>query len=85
LPEDHPLVKLAKRCLTDQGVEPVVSIGSTDASIPLSRGLPAICIGMTTGKGAHSLQEFIHTKPLVKGMAQLLGIVEGVCNLEQLA
>jgi acetylornithine deacetylase/succinyl-diaminopimelate desuccinylase-like protein len=79
---DHPLVMLAKSCLKDQGVEPILSIGSTDASIPLSRGLPAVCIGLTTGKGAHTLQEYIHTKPLIKGLEQLLGIVEGAYNLD---
>jgi acetylornithine deacetylase/succinyl-diaminopimelate desuccinylase-like protein len=81
LAADHPLVMLAKRCLAAQGFEPVLSIGSTDASIPLSRGLPAICIGLTTGKGAHTLQEFVHTKPLVQGLEQLLGVVEGAYSL----
>ena len=79
---DHPLVRLAQRSLAAQGIEPFLTIGSTDASVPLSRGLPAICIGLTTGKGAHTAQEYIHVKPLAKGLEQLLQVVEGVYTLD---
>lgn len=33
--------------------------GSTDCNIPLSLGIPAICFGASTGKGAHTYQEYI--------------------------
>ncbi len=79
---DHPLVRLARQALTAQGIEPVLTIGSTDASVPLSRGLPAICIGLTTGKGAHTAGEYIHVKPLSKGLEHLMQVVEGVFKLE---
>jgi tripeptide aminopeptidase len=74
----HPLVKLARRCLREQHVAPELAIGSTDANLPLSRGLPAICIGISTGFGAHTQNECIHIPPLSQGLAQLLGVVEGV-------
>ncbi len=82
IPSDHPLVMLARQSLAAQGIEPHLTIGSTDASVPLSRGLPAICLGLTTGKGAHTAQEYIHVKPLAKGLEQLLLVVEGVYTLE---
>ena len=75
---DHPLVRLASRCLEKQGVSARLNIGSTDANIPLSRGLPAVCIGLTTGQGAHTVRESIYTEPLVRGLAQLVDVVEGV-------
>jgi acetylornithine deacetylase/succinyl-diaminopimelate desuccinylase-like protein len=78
LPADHPLVLLAMRCLKTQGISPHLSIGSTDANIPLNRGFPAVCIGLTAGHGAHTLKEYINTEPLAAGMAQLLALVEGV-------
>ena len=81
IPADHPLVLLAQRCLLDQGLEPHLSIGSTDASIPLHQGLPAICLGLTAGKGAHTAEEFIYTEPLEKGLEQLLALVVGVFGL----
>lgn len=78
LASSHPLVRLAKRCLQVQGIHPNLTIGSTDANVPLSRGLPAICIGLSTGYGAHTVNEYIHVSPLFQGLAQLLALVEGI-------
>lgn len=75
IPSDHRLVQLASRCLREQGIDPNLTAGSTDANIPLSRGLPAVVVGITTGGGAHSAREFIHTAPVRQGMEQLVGIV----------
>jgi len=72
-------VQLARRCLERQGIQPNLTIGSTDANVPLSQDLPAICVGLTTGGGAHTQQEFIHTEPCKKGLAQLVCLVEGLC------
>ncbi len=72
---EHPLIQVADRCLRDLGVNPMPGIGSTDANIPLSRGYPSICIGLTTGAGAHTLDEFIRIPPLAKGLEQLFQIV----------
>lgn len=77
----HPLVQLGMRCLKDQGIEPKLSIGSTDANVPLSRGLPAICVGLSTGEGAHTTREYIHVKPLRAGLGQLSALVKGVFEL----
>lgn len=77
LPEKHPLVCLAIRCLEEQGIQANLNIGSTDANIPLSLGLPAICIGLTYGEGAHTSREYILKAPIAQGMAQLVALVEG--------
>jgi tripeptide aminopeptidase len=78
---EHPLIKLAIQCLQEQGLQPNLSIGSTDANIPLSRKLPAVCIGLTTGRGAHTAHESILTEPLASGMVQLVSLVEGVYSI----
>ncbi len=78
LPLDHPLVKLAGECLSEQGIQPTFTAGSTDANIPLSQGLPALVLGATTGGGAHTLHEYIDIAPLKQGMRQILGFVERV-------
>jgi tripeptide aminopeptidase len=75
MPESHPLVKLAQTCLQEQGFEAVLTSGSTDANIPLSRGYPALVLGVTKGGGAHTKQEFIELPPVEKGMAQLVRFV----------
>lgn len=74
----HPLVQLARRCVLAQGVEPIMTVGSTDANIPLSLGLPAICLGISTGAGAHTLGEYIYTAPVAQGIAHLQALVEGM-------
>jgi tripeptide aminopeptidase len=78
LPAEHPLVRLAEDCLLAAGVEPHLNTGSTDANLPLSRGLPAITIGLTSGGRAHSVDEYINLAPLEKGMEQLTGLVSRV-------
>lgn len=72
IPAAHPLVTLAQDCLRSAGVEPRLNIGSTDANLPLSRGLPAVTIGLTTGGKAHTVHEFINLAPLERGMEQLV-------------
>lgn len=74
----HPLVKLAEDCLRELGIEPVLTVGSTDANIPLSKGYPAIVLGISTGASAHTIHEYINTEPVVQGMEQLLKFVEQV-------
>jgi acetylornithine deacetylase/succinyl-diaminopimelate desuccinylase-like protein len=78
LPADHPLVRLAADCLRAAGVGPHLNIGSTDANLPLSRGLPSLTIGLTTGGRAHTVHEFINLPPLEKGMDQVLRLVSKV-------
>lgn len=72
----HPLAQLAVRSLESVGIQPHLHTGSTDANLPLSLGLPAICIGLTTGSGAHTLAETIHLQPLAQGFEQLVKVVE---------
>jgi len=78
LPAEHPLVRLAQDCLRAAGVEPHLNTGSTDANLPLSRGLPAVTIGLTTGGRAHTVHEYINLAPLEKGMEQLTRLVSKV-------
>ncbi len=78
LPTGHPLVTLIRKSLEQMGIQPNLSVGSTDANVPLSRGLPAVCIGLTTGGGAHTLNEFIDTRPLAQGLDCLVSLVQGV-------
>ena len=74
----HPLVTLAKDCLIEQGLDAGLISGSTDANVPLSRGYPAIVLGVTTGGGAHTTQEYINTEPVEKGVEQLVRFVDRV-------
>jgi acetylornithine deacetylase/succinyl-diaminopimelate desuccinylase-like protein len=77
LDTDHPLLKAAKQALNHIGEADIqLEIGSTDANVPLSMGLPAICIGLTRGGGAHSLEEYIEIPPITHGYEALLKTIE---------
>lgn len=38
---------------------PERTLGSTDCNLPLSMGIPAVCIGLANGGGAHSTEEYL--------------------------
>ncbi len=75
---DHPLVDLAMTCTREQGLTPTLTAGSTDANIPLSRNIPAVVMGITTGGGAHTLNEYIDVDPVEKGLNGVVNFVERV-------
>jgi tripeptide aminopeptidase len=80
--QGHPLVRLAAHCLDEQGLEASFTSGSTDANVPLSRGYPALVLGVTTGGSAHTVQEYIDVPPIEKGMEQLARFVERVFSFQ---
>jgi acetylornithine deacetylase/succinyl-diaminopimelate desuccinylase-like protein len=75
IPGNHPLVSLGMDCYVANGIQAKLNIGSTDANEPLSRGLPAICIGLTTGGGSHSRGEYIETQPVSLGLGTLVDLI----------
>ena len=75
---EHRLIKLAQECLREQGLTSTLTSGSTDANVPLSKGYPAVVLGVSTGGGAHTVHEFIHTEPIEPGIKQLASFVERV-------
>jgi tripeptide aminopeptidase len=76
--DDHPLVQAAIQSLVAAGVQPQTAnrISSTDANVPLSKGIPAVCVGVTDGGNAHRLDEWITPELLPKGMQHLMGLTE---------
>ena len=67
-----PLVQLAGETLRWLGIEPRYGISSTDANIPISLNIPSVCVGVTRGENAHTLQEFLQIPPLAQGLAQIV-------------
>ena len=64
------LVALAGQTLTWLGIEPEYGAASTDANIPISLNIPAVCVGITHGEGVHTPGEFIQVAPISDGLAQ---------------
>lgn len=72
LDPQHTLVRTCAAVLQRLGVTPQYAPASTDANIPLSRGIPAVTLGITRGGGAHTRGEWIETAPLARGVQQLV-------------
>ena len=73
IPRNHRLVQWAEDALRFVGCRQISYIaGSTDANIPLSRGITAVCIGLTESGNAHRQDEYFDTTHLPDGLQQLL-------------
>ena len=68
---DSPIVRIAARTLDVLGVDPSFDASSTDANVPIAMGIPAICIGLTSGGNVHRTDEYIEVAPVANGIAQL--------------
>ena len=75
-PGDSPLVQIADSVLHELGISNVRhEPGSTDANVPIALGIPAICIGVTTGAYAHREDEYIIISPIPQGFAHLITVI----------
>ncbi|ADU51490.1 peptidase M20 [Thermaerobacter marianensis DSM 12885] len=68
LPAGHPLVELLRAAMRACGVPAHDLPASTDANLPLSRGIPAVTFGIRHGDGAHTLDEYIEQAGLDRGL-----------------
>lgn len=55
---------------------PQLEPASTDCNLPLSMGIPAICIGLADCKGAHTTQEYYVPGSLVRGAQVLTALLD---------
>jgi acetylornithine deacetylase/succinyl-diaminopimelate desuccinylase-like protein len=80
----EPLVRAVLRARRASGLAaPQTGSGSTDANIPMSLGVPATCIGVTTGGEAHTEREWIRTSPLRRGVPYLGRAIAAVARLRR--
>jgi len=73
IPRSAPLVSWAEQALRYAGSPTVLYVsGSTDANIPLSMGIPSVCVGLAVSANSHRLDEYVETAKLPAGLKQLL-------------
>jgi tripeptide aminopeptidase len=78
IPADTPIVRATLDILESLGVDGTLEAGSTDANIPISKGIPTVCIGLTTGGHTHRVDEYIDVPPLHTGLEQLVLLIERI-------
>jgi acetylornithine deacetylase/succinyl-diaminopimelate desuccinylase-like protein len=82
LADDAPLVQLARDATALLGVTPRLATGSTDASVAIARGIPAIAIGAGgTGGGVHTREEWYDDVHGVRGLERVLLVAVGAAEL----
>lgn len=82
LADDAPLVRLAERATRSVGAVPRLSVGSTDASVPIAQGIPAIAIGAGgQGGGTHTPDEWYDDSHGIRGLQRALRIVTAAAGL----
>jgi tripeptide aminopeptidase len=76
LQSDAPLVRIAERATRDVGGRPQLAMGSTDASVPIARGIPAIAIGAGgRGGNTHTPDEWYDDTHGTRGLERALRII----------
>ena len=82
LRDDAPLVRIAEQATRSIGVRPRLATGSTDASVPIAMGIPAIAIGAGgQGGGMHTPQEWYDDTNGVRGLQRALRIIAAAAGL----
>jgi acetylornithine deacetylase/succinyl-diaminopimelate desuccinylase-like protein len=72
LDSGHPLCQGVNHIRKRLQLRPAIfSASSTDANLPLSLGIPSLCLGITRGGSAHTIQEYIDIAPILSGVRQL--------------
>lgn len=75
LPLETPIVRMAADSARLIGLEPRFNTSSTDANIPIARGIPAVCVGVYDGEEAHTVNERVFVPSLRLGMVHLLDLM----------
>jgi acetylornithine deacetylase/succinyl-diaminopimelate desuccinylase-like protein len=73
----HPLALAAAGALRAAGLPPAFTAASTDANAAHAAGVPAIAIGVTTGGGEHTPDEWIDTSQLGTGLRCAAATITG--------
>jgi acetylornithine deacetylase/succinyl-diaminopimelate desuccinylase-like protein len=72
IPANAPIVASCCAALRALGIEPTLEASSTDANVPIGMGIPAVCLGITRGAGAHRADEHVEIGPIANGLSQLV-------------
>ncbi len=74
------LVALAERVIRHNGGYPVRCVGSNDCNVPLSAGIPSVCLGIYEGTGSHTRQETVKLSSLKAGFKATLEYLKQIAQ-----
>ena len=77
--DEQKLAELMERAsavsLRHFGKEITFGPGSTDCNVPLSLGIPAVCVGCYCGGGSHTREEYVETDSLHPGLKAAFDLI----------
>jgi len=79
---DDPFIVQTKRIMKALGILPLEINHSTNTSSFMEQGIPALCLGLTTGENLNYPDERVAIAPITTGVAQLIGLlfaIDGGC------
>ena len=82
LDREHPVVLQSRRIITALGTQPLKERYSSSVSSFVEQDVPAVTVGISTGQNLNEPDEEVAIEPMLKGVAQLVGIllaIDGGC------
>ncbi len=84
LPFSHPLVRTVLDVMTELDIPPDQGHSPSELSEFISRGIPAVTLGITRGEKNTKQPDHVEIGPILKGVAQLAGVLlaidQGACD-----
>ena len=65
---EQMILQCKEICEKNSGMECALKSGSTDANLPMSMGIPAICVGTYQGGGMHTREEYLEIESVPIGL-----------------
>lgn len=69
----HPLVRSTHEVMRKLGIEPDQGHSPSELSEFISRGIPALTIGISRGEKNREEPDYVEIEPILRGVAQLIG------------
>jgi len=86
IPYAHPLVQTARDVMERLKIEPVIQPSMSELVAFIQKQIPAVTLGLTTGKNIGKTSETVHIEPMFDGMAQMVAVLlamdEGLCDAD---
>lgn len=78
IPFSHPLVKQTLKVMSELGIQPDQGHSPSELSEFISRGIPAVTLGITEGEKHLKKPDHVLIEPILQGVAQLIGVLMAV-------
>lgn len=75
---NHPLVQAALSTMDVLDIEPIQAHIASELSCFIARDIPALTLGMTSGRRRLRPSDYIDIDPWFKGLAQLIGVIVAI-------